>query len=79
MLAIIRSEGSSALDLVWAGLSMTFEGHFLLKFADFVVAGRFVGHGGGDFEGMKKVLDFTEVMPGGPSIKLEGHILNAHP
>jgi hypothetical protein len=61
--------GTAVLTVEWNGLTGTFEGRSQWKYEGFlVVAGQFVGHGTGDFEGMQMQANFFNADGGTPLI-----------
>jgi hypothetical protein len=68
--------GTAILEVEWNGLIGTFEGRSEWKIEGFrIVAGQFIGHGTGDFEGMQMQANFFFTPAGTPLI---GTILIPH-
>jgi hypothetical protein len=61
--------GTAVLEVEWNGLIGTFEGRSQWKIEGFrIVAGQFIGHGTGDFEGMQMQANFFNTDAGNPLI-----------
>ena len=70
------AHGTAVLEVKWNGLFGTFEGRSEWKIEAFrIVAGQFIGHGTGDFEGMQMQANFFNAATGTPLI---GTILIPH-
>lgn len=68
-----ESWGPFTFHATWRGMTGTFEGRFTARVIDGVVSSRIVGHGTGDFEGMK--LFWVDL---GDGVNAEVTILNPH-